>query len=146
MMIRVFTTVIIISKTSSERTNSQSYNSISLRFCKRNSGTISSTRTVLYLTKMIEYINRINHPIIFNIIFASMSYIMTSITFGNKSMLIIKSLLNLFCSTTPISTSDWSNNSKHIVKDFIKSKYNIRKNFHNENKIKCSSSVIRRSK
>lgn len=146
MMIRVFTTVIIISKTSSERTNSQSYNSISLRFCKRSSGTISSTRTTLYLTKMIKCMNRINHPIIFNIIFASMSYIMISITFGNKSMLIIKSLLKLFCSTMPISASYWSNNSKNIVKDFIKSKYKISKNFHNENIIKCSSSVIRRSK
>lgn len=145
-MIRVFTTVIIISKTSSEQTNTQSYNSISLRFCKRSSGTISSTRTVLYLIKMIEFTNRINHTIIFNIIFASMSSIMPSITCGNKSMLIIKSLLKLFRSTTSISTSYWSNNSKHIVKDFIKSKNKITKNFHNENKIKCSSSVIRRSK
>lgn len=146
MMIRVFTTVIIISKTSSERTNTQSYNSISLRYCKRNSSTISSTRTTLYITNTIDYINRINHPIIFNIISASHFSSSITIIFSYFIMLIIKSLLNLFCSMTPISTSDWSNNSKHIVKDFIKSKYKIIKNFHNENKIKCSSSVIRRSK
>ena len=146
MMIRVFTTVIIISKASSERTNTQSYNSISLRFCKRSSGTISSTRTVLYLTNMIEYINRINHTILFNIISASHFSSSIAIIFSYFIMLIIKSVLKLFCSTTPISTSDWSNNSKNIVKDFIKPKDNISKNFHNENKIKCSSSVIRRSK
>lgn len=121
MMIRVFTTVIIISKTSSERTNTQSYNSISLRFCKRSSGTISSTRTTLYLTKMMEFFNRINHTML-NIPISRYRIGSISIVFGNIIVLIVKSTLKFFTASCPNSTTNRSCPTNSLVNDIIKTK------------------------